>query len=297
MQTVLLLLQSGDATVGLVAEFTFGDLHTVGCRFVDAFGELGGLATLDTVARQGLLHSHAEHFAGSAELAADHLGLADERVEHAILFPLVVEEVAASHDLGRLQFAVDAAVALFEARGVPRQIDMDEIVAAGLKVQALARRVRADEDADGLPIEGRIEGDLDPVALFEARLSGEDEDAPIQVDAAAAALEQALFQSLDEPASGIVPFRKQNEPSVCAKRARRPASGPRSSPGIALDARVRQIARGAADRQHSIHMGDRGVEIAEFSFCLRVAISMRSLSSSSSALGFGFVRARRPGVS
>jgi hypothetical protein len=110
--------------------------------------------------------------------------------------------------LRRLKLAINAAVALFEARRVPRQIDVDEIVAAGLEVQALARRVRADEDPNGLPIERRIEGDLDPVALFEARLSGEDEDAPIQVHAAAAALEQALFQSLDEPASGVVPLRE-----------------------------------------------------------------------------------------
>jgi hypothetical protein len=35
-----------------------------------------------------------------------------------------------------------------------------------------------------------------------------------------------------------------------------------------VDARVRRVARGPADRQHSVHMGDRGVEIAEFRFRL-----------------------------
>ena len=119
LQAVLFFLQTRDATVRLVAEFTLGELHAVGCRFGDAFGELGGFAALNAVARQGLLHAHAQHFAGSAELSPDHLGLANERVQHAILFPLVVEEIAAGHDLGRLQFAVDAAVALFEARRVP----------------------------------------------------------------------------------------------------------------------------------------------------------------------------------
>jgi hypothetical protein len=253
LQTTFFLLQSGNAALGLVAKLPFRNLHTFGCCLVDARSQLGGLATLDTVPRQGLLHSHAEHFAGRAELASDHLSLADEGVEHAILLALVVEEVAAGHDLRRLKLSVDAAVALFEARRVPRQIDVDEIVAAGLGVQSLARRVAADEDANGLPIEGRIEGDLDPVALFEARLSREDEDAPVQVHATAAALEQAFLQSLDEPASGVVPLREQNEPSIA------PNMGGVEHLGLdpvqhRADARVRRIAR--------------GVEIAEFRFCL-----------------------------
>ncbi len=70
---------------------------------------------------------------------------------------------------------------------------MDQIIATGLNVKALARCVRADEDAHGLLVEGRVEGDLDPLALFEARLSGEDENPSVQIDMATAALEQALF--------------------------------------------------------------------------------------------------------
>ena len=159
---------------------------------------------------------------------------------------------------------------------------MDEVIATGLKVQALARRIRADEDADRLPIEGRIEGDLDPVALLEARLSGEDEDAPIEVDAATAALEQALLQSFDEPATRIVPLRKQNEPSVSPACEASSISASIQSKARARRGRPR-FTRGAADGQHSVHMGDRGVEIPEFRLRLMGWISMRSLSSSSSA--------------
>ena len=45
-------------------------------------------------------------------------------------------------------------------------------------------------------------------------MTREDENPPVQVDAAAAALEQALFQAFDEPASRIVPLREQNETPI-----------------------------------------------------------------------------------
>ena len=109
--------------------------------------------------------AHAEHFPGCAELPPDHLCLPNERVQHAVLFALVVEEVGAGHDLRRLQFAIDPSVALFEARRVPGQVDVDKIVATGLKVQAFARGVCADEDAHRLAVKWRVEGDLDSIAL------------------------------------------------------------------------------------------------------------------------------------
>ena len=263
LQAVLFFLQTRDAAVRLVAEFALGDLHLVGCRFRDALGELGGFAAPNAFARQGLLHPHAQHFAGGAELSPDHLGLANERVQHPVLLPLRIDEIAAGHDLGRLQFAVDAAVALFEARRVPGQVEMDEVMATGLKVQALAGRVRADENADGLLIEGRVEGDLDPVALLEARLSREDEDATVQVRAAPAALEKPLLQPLDEPTTRVVPFREQKEPAIppAVRGVQHLSLDPVQD---RLDARVSRVARRAADGQHSIHMGDGGVEIAKF---------------------------------
>ena len=56
-------------------------------------------------------------------------------------------EVRALRSLRRLELAVDAAVALFEPCGIPGQIEMDEVVAAHLQVDALARRVGANQDA------------------------------------------------------------------------------------------------------------------------------------------------------
>ncbi len=57
-----------------------------------------------------------DHLAGGAELLADHLGLAHQRLEHDVGLALLVAEVAAEDLLGRLELAVDAAVALLEAR-------------------------------------------------------------------------------------------------------------------------------------------------------------------------------------
>jgi hypothetical protein len=111
---------------------------------------------------------YAQHFAGGAELLSDHLRLANERIQNPVLLALVIEEIAAGHDLRRLQLAIDAAIALFKARRVPRQVDVDEIMAARLQVQAFARGIGADKDADKLFLEGRIEGDLDAVALLQA---------------------------------------------------------------------------------------------------------------------------------
>ena len=149
---------------------------------------------------------------------------------------------------------------------------MDEVMATGLKVQALARRIGADKNSDGLLIEGRVEGDLDAVALFEARLSGEDEDAFVQVHPAAAALEHALFQPLNEPATRVVPFREHKEPAIppAVRGVQHLLLYPAQN---RVDARVCQIARGDADGQHAIHMGDGGVEIAKF----RLRLSGRDL--------------------
>ena len=214
LETVLLLLQPDDPLVGLVAELAFGEARAVRCRVVDGGGEPGRFVPPDAVAGEGSLHPHAKDFARRAELPADDLGLPDEGVQHAVLFALVVDEIAAGHDPGGLELAIDAAVALFEPRRVPGQIEVDEVVAAGLKVQPLARGVGADEDPHGRLIEGRVEGDLDSVALLEARLAGEDKYSPIEVDAAAASLEKPLLQPIDEPSTCVVPLGEEDEPPI-----------------------------------------------------------------------------------
>ena len=83
---------------------------------------------------------------------------------------------------------------------------MDEIVAARLQVEAFARRIGADENANRLLLEWRIEGDLDSVALLQAGLAGEVEDPPVQVDAIAA-LKQAFLEALDRASGACRPTR------------------------------------------------------------------------------------------
>ena len=59
-----------------------------------------------------------------------------------------VDEVVAV-DLGvRLELAVDAAVALLHAARVPGHVEVEQVPAVGLEVQALAGGVGGDQDAD-----------------------------------------------------------------------------------------------------------------------------------------------------
>ncbi len=73
-----------------------------------------------------------DHLAGGAELLANEFGLPHQGLQDDIFLALLVDEIAAT-DLGRgLKLPVDAAVALFEARRVPREIDVDQVVAPHL---------------------------------------------------------------------------------------------------------------------------------------------------------------------
>ena len=120
---------------------------------------------------KSLREALADDLSGRSELLANALRLADEGLQDDILGALLIDEIAAP-DLRRwLQFSADAAVALFEPRRVPRQIDMDEVVTLHLKVDAFARGVGADQDAQrlvrrigiepALGVVGGCEGGLD----------------------------------------------------------------------------------------------------------------------------------------
>ena len=97
----------------------------------------------DAVTREALVDAERDHLPRRAELFANALGLSDQRLEHDVLLTLGIDEVATPDLLRRLELAVDTAVALFEPRRIPGQIEMDEVVAAHLQVDALARRVGA----------------------------------------------------------------------------------------------------------------------------------------------------------
>ena len=82
----------------------------------------------------------------AAELALDGLGLADENFEHPVLGALRQDEVVAADLFGRLELAVDAAVALLDAARVPGEIEVEEVGAVGLEVEAFARGVGGEQD-------------------------------------------------------------------------------------------------------------------------------------------------------
>ena len=68
-------------------------------------------------------------------------------------------------DLGcRLELAVDAAVALLDAAGVPGQVEVEEVGAVRLEVQALARGVGGDQDAQRILGRVGVEAALDLLA-------------------------------------------------------------------------------------------------------------------------------------
>ena len=162
----------------------------------DRGGKPIGLAAANAAGGERPLQRQPQHLTRGAELLSNNLCLEHQGVQHAVLLALLVDKVAAGHDRRWLQLAVDAAVALLKPRGVPRQVDMHEVVAARLQVQALARRVGADEEAHRLLLEGCVEGDLDAVALVQAGLPGENPDASVEVDLRAAA-QQAFLQPVD----------------------------------------------------------------------------------------------------
>jgi len=70
---------------------------------------------------------------------------------------------------GPAHFAIDAAVALLEARGIPGQIKMDEIAAPCLQVDTLAGGVGAEQDAQRFLGRVGVEGALD---VFAPLLTG-----------------------------------------------------------------------------------------------------------------------------
>ena len=81
--------------------------------------------------------------------------LRDQHLEHAVLGALRQHEVVAAHLGGGLELAVDAAVALLDAAGVPGQVEVEEVGAVGLEVQALAGGVGGDQDAQRVLRRGR----------------------------------------------------------------------------------------------------------------------------------------------
>ena len=83
----------------------------------------------------------------AAEFLLDRLRLADQHLQNAIFGPLRVDEVMAE-DLGLgLELAVDAAVALLHAAGIPGHVEVEQVPAMRLQVEAFAGGVGGNQDA------------------------------------------------------------------------------------------------------------------------------------------------------
>ena len=126
-----------------------GDLLAPGIEVsgLDLASEPLDVGVPDTAAEPAL-DVVVDHLRQAAELALDRLGLAHEHLEDAVLGALREDEVVAA-DLRRgLELAIDAAVALLDAAGVPRHVEVEEVGAVGLEVEALASGVGRDQDAE-----------------------------------------------------------------------------------------------------------------------------------------------------
>src|SRR5579871_1400134 len=84
---------------------------------------------------------------------------------------------------------------------------MDEVVAAGLQIDALARRVGADQDADRLLVRVGVERALDLLPTIRRRGSSEDPDAIVGAVGLVEGFAQAAFQ----PAAGVLVFGEDYE--------------------------------------------------------------------------------------
>ena len=73
-----------------------------------------------------------EDLCDAAEFLPDKFHLVYQYLQNAVFGPLGIDEVTAEHFVGRLQLAVDAAVALIETARVPWQIEVKKVMAMAL---------------------------------------------------------------------------------------------------------------------------------------------------------------------
>ena len=106
-----------------------------------------------------------DHLGEAPELALDGLGPLDQHVQNTVLGSLRKHEVVAAHLRRRLQLVVDTSVPLLDASGVPGEVEVEEIGAVGLEVEALAGGVGGDQDAQGVAGQVGVEAALELLSL------------------------------------------------------------------------------------------------------------------------------------
>ena len=153
----------------------------------------------------------------AAELLLDRLGLPDEHLEDAVLDALRQDEVVAADLVGRLELAVDAAVALLDAAGVPGQVEVEQVGAVGLEVQALAGGVGGEQDAQRILRRVGVEPALDLLAPRAAREAVDHLDALV---GAVGALDRLLEDRLQVALRALAVLGEDQDAAVVPLRRR-----------------------------------------------------------------------------
>ncbi len=215
-------------TLARLLEFFFHDALTVrlGIGPLEFFLESGDVAVANS-----LLESSGkptfEHLREAAQLLLDGLGLSYQHFQDPVLLAVGVDEIMAVDLCIRLEFAVDPAVALFQAAGVPRYVEVEQVPAVGLEVQALPRGIGGDQNADRMLPGIRGEGALDFLAFgWRCRpvVDGDTLAGPVGIG-------DGCRELLLKVALGVVVFGEDEDPGrvppgrgtlrVCSKRGSR----------------------------------------------------------------------------
>ena len=87
------------------------------------------------------------HLGQATQLPPHRPGLPRQHLEHPVLRALRQLEVVAPHLVGGLQLPVDPPVPLLDATGVPGKVEVEQVGAVRLEVQAFASGVRGEQDS------------------------------------------------------------------------------------------------------------------------------------------------------
>ena len=225
---------------------------------LDLASEVVGVAVTDAAA-QPALHVVVDDPGQAAKLLLDGLGLADEYLQHPVLHPLGEDEIVTVDLRGRLELAVDAAVPLLDAARVPGQVEVKEVGAMGLEVQALAGCVGRDQDAQGILRRIGVEPALYRLAPAPARQAVDDLDALVCTVGVLDGLLQDVLQIALRPFAVL--REDQDATQIPLRRVARRSSSEGREPGALVltdpvdepaGLGVRQVPGCLGDRLHSI---------------------------------------------
>ena len=128
-------------------ELFIGDAFLLGVerRLLYLARQLLGVAMPDTLS-QTVLDVIVDDFREASELSLYSFSFLNQNLEHSIFDPLRKYEIVAVHFRSWLKFTVNTPVALLDAVWIPGQIEMKQIRAMRLEVQAFPGRIGREQD-------------------------------------------------------------------------------------------------------------------------------------------------------